>query len=107
MLDYELAKQLKDKGWPQTFKEGASYYDKSGKFCESACSEYNHDLDWDTAVPTLEELIEATPKLSTLRRTGMEADGTWACDTVDYPDVYGATPSIAVARLWLALHPLP
>lgn len=109
-MNYELAKELKEAGWPQSFSEGMDYYDKKGVFCESACSEYNHDQDWAIRVPTLEELIEACrSKLDTLENYGdmwqaTQKLSTWKVGEWEYVHGKGNTPSEAVARLWLALN---
>jgi len=100
-VKYELAKELKDAGFPQFFSEGMSYYDKKGTFVESACSEYNDDQDWNIRVPTLSELIEACGDgFEKLHLAGGKfhavGDGViWGVED---------TPEEAVARLWLALH---
>src|SRR6187549_1540843 len=98
MLSYELAKELKDAGFPQTnghliFKSGITLADSGKKWSDnSAC------------LPTLSELIEACGKeFNSLFLLG---NGNWVAhdNSEEEPPVYGALPEEAVAKLWLALH---
>ena len=84
-LPYELAKELKEAGFPQ-MTNGYTWY-----------------VDQVIAVPTLSELIEACGevemvlniidgKYTNARIVGLELNGE------------GSTPEIAVAMLWLALN---
>jgi hypothetical protein len=78
-MDYELAKELKEAGYP---------------IKKQLITRYNRDI----AVPTLEELIEACgPKFMTLR---LRHDSQWEVNG----EIICRTPIEAVARLWLALH---
>ncbi|HEY1747809.1 MAG TPA: hypothetical protein VGG11_13740 [Xanthobacteraceae bacterium] len=94
MIDYDLAKQLKEAGFPQETK--------AGYILDGIC------------YPTLEELIEACgDKFGSLHAVfdgrrgdtygtifGWQAVGAGrAC-----PDMSEPTPTVAVARLWLALN---
>jgi hypothetical protein len=91
-VEYELAQQLRDAGFPQ-----------GGKGTQTGPSD---KLVWRAGdrvyVPTLSELIEACD--SEWFYLHKNRDGKWKAsnhriDTLDYP-----TPDEAVARLWLALH---
>jgi hypothetical protein len=100
-MEYELAKQLKDAGFPQQVKEGDWFYIAGGKEpCLITQLAYNYETD--VKIPTLEELIEACgDDISRLQRWAK----TWGAysDTTEL-DGIGSTPTEAVARLWLALH---
>lgn len=75
-MTYELAKQLKDAGYPQLYREGMGYFDRNGNYNESACSEYNNDMDWSICEPTLSELIEACG--NSFLSLDLNNDGTWS-----------------------------
>jgi hypothetical protein len=84
-MNYELAKQLKDAGYPQgdTVLIGG---------------EYTHN-------PTLEELIEACGDNTPYEITFMGIDKHWRVTRQDlYIWLMGKTPTEAVARLYLALN---
>ena len=90
-MDYELAKQLKDVGFPQ-----------GGKVRPTKCAGWGGG-DSDVINPTLEELIDACgdgfwslTKHSNIWQTNFR-DGM-AGETA------GKTPTEAVARLWLELN---
>jgi hypothetical protein len=104
-MTYELAKQLKEAGWPQVFEYGARFYDGS------------YDDHWEriwidgmlreradkTCVvkPTLEQLIKACGK-HLYELTNLEEEG-WEAHSVIVFSQKGNTPDEAVARLWLAI----
>ncbi len=107
-MDYNLAKQLKEAGYPQTYKGGTW-----------ACE---HGLDWDkpagckcygsmlTYSPNLSELIEACGDFpSQFSLYGRDKD-RWEATLIDMNlegqnhIYYGSTPEEAVSNLWLALH---
>ena len=83
-MNYELAKQLKDAGFPHVAPLNGEGYWKDDFF------------------PTLEELIESVKKPITIyvddNGSDAEQAGTEICG-------HGSTPTEAVARLWLALNP--
>ena len=85
-MNYELAKQLKDAGFPQlTFGRWGA----------------------DAADPDLEELIEACGNgfIAIVRADdGSEYFATARGDAMFPPRHVGATPTEAVAMLWLALN---
>lgn len=103
-MTYELAKKLKDAGFPQTGNGYLRVFDPA---------------DAETVYkPTLEELIEALPAFFDFRlgyrlnvgpeeRKAWEAKGGWKNWSIDRYDEYqgtGENPSEAVANLWLALN---
>ena len=104
-MKYELAKKLKDAGFPQ-------YPEDDG--CPGKAlfwrREYVRDLeigDNKFYIPTLEELIEACgDDLNSITRT---KKGTWVALSYKLPPldpesiIYGKTPEEAVANLWLRL----
>lgn len=90
-MNYALAKELKEAGFPQT---------GNGEFIDAIGIGPvlgNNDV----YVPTLSELIEACGEPITLwimsNRTDAQKGGTEIMET-------GTTPEEAVARLWLALN---
>lgn len=92
-MTYELAKQLKDAGFPQS---GDHYCTHQG--CDS-----------DVCYPTLEEFIEACncESFSLFHRS---SKAQWMATNLSTQrgvpsiDGVGDTPTEAVARLWLALQ---
>ena len=111
--EYELAKELKDSGFPQTWHEGMSFY-LEGELVEEGCEDHGHDHDSKKGVkiPALSELIEACGEdfrqLARIVHTQEAKSGMrWKADakktkTTNH-SAFGATPEEAVARLWLAL----
>lgn len=101
MISYELAKQLKDAGFPKKIvlgmdaKEVADRMEK-GLFVE--VPEY----------PTLSELIEACGNGFTglFRTTNYSSKNQWLAenDTKNGSSHHGETAEEAVANLWLALN---
>jgi hypothetical protein len=95
-MDYELAKQLKDAGFPQ--KEFSFAYPFSGKWPgDIAPVKYPYNAP-------LEELIQACEdKIVGLQQA---PDKTWVAfgKMGEVNGQQGSTPTEAVARLWLALH---
>ena len=101
-INYELAKQLKDAGFPQvkepTYGQGYWYSENGGE---------------GVYIPTLSELIEACQKgeeansvnLFTTRDIGCEAIKQFRFSG-SYMKGIGSTPEEAVAKLWLQLHPI-
>lgn len=94
-MDYELAKQLKEAGFPQT-----------------SDSEYKHIYPNETATrlgtdgmrePTLSELIEACgDDFIQLRKTHNKPRSLWLASSLE-TDESAETPEEAVAKLWLEL----
>lgn len=83
-MDYNLAKQLKDRGFPQM----------DGRYLNNG----------EVYVPTLEELIEACGT-EFGRFIRQEHDSWIASSETNKETGYGSTPTEAVAKLWLALNP--
>lgn len=101
-MNYELAKQLKDAGFPQ--REGRWICEHNDVIIlKGACESYYY--------PTLEELIEACGDefhcLILTTTGGIDSNKKfWSAGyndkVVDWQN--GVTPSEAVAKLWLALN---
>ena len=102
MISYELAKELKDKGFPQPIPEQFALHDErvGGKI-----SFQGKDME-PVYIPTLSELIEACGEgLNTL----YEFRGEWEVGKnrhgdIEEPKGIGSSPEEAVARLWLQLQ---
>lgn len=91
-MNYELAKELKDAGFPQKH----TYFSVNAPIPEEIKNQI-------TVFPTLEELIEACGDyIITIGGKGKK----WYCEIhEDYRiESHGSTPSEAVARLYIALH---
>jgi hypothetical protein len=96
-MTYELAKQLKDAGYPISLmsKGCENCWGDLHQGCASDCK----TIEW----PTLSELIEAIDDFSYLSNRQDKGLGWEACGGGS-ADIRGATPEEAVARLWLALN---
>lgn len=96
-MNYELAKQLKDMGFPNQFSSALRTKDKGGWG-------YGKDSAQDGVYyPTLSELIEACgEQFYALHNMtiGWTAETLWDGARIK---VTGETPEEAVAKLWLAL----
>lgn len=104
-MDYELAKQLKDAGFPQNKKMGALYHDRSdyirigdqyydGEWCPTNT--------WEVFIPTLSELIEACGSKFAALQIG--PDLMWSAKGSGI-EIFGQeNPTDAVAKLWLELN---
>jgi hypothetical protein len=93
-MDYSLANELKEAGFPQGGR-GSWTVDPNRLFVR---------FDDRAYVPTLEELIkECADDFDGLRRLDR---GTWQCTSLsDAAAIHnGKTPTEAVARLWLAVN---
>lgn len=124
-MNYELAKELKDAGFPQELKMGDWFYpihesthlrlvtlhgsehtERCGHGrCDCECNYCYPDACRDgLKVPTLEELIEACGEgFHKLSKTGVWSTyGARSNGAVEIE--VGANPTEAVARLWLALN---
>lgn len=106
MITYELAKKLKDAGFPQE-----PYRDGKG-FSHKQVSLEGGDL---VKIPYLEDLIDACgDKLGRVEHVMMRGvEETWISysskvenklDIAAYIVQQGSTPSEAIANLWLALN---
>ncbi len=89
-MNYELANQLKDAGFPQ------HTYHPDGS--DGDCYRY---MRGEACVPTLEELIEACGKgfISLWRY-----EDSWEMIAPDGNSIIGSTPIEAVAKLWIELQ---
>ena len=99
-MDYELAKRLRDAGYPQKqdpllFPAGHNPRSLKGRRESAALRAY---------APTLPELIAACVSLSVGGVFGLRhRKGAWTAATVRHT-FRAASPEAAVARLWLALR---
>jgi hypothetical protein len=109
MITYELAKQLKDAGFPKIMHDSCELGRKGVHDCR--CDRFDCKLElMPFEYPTLSELIEACGK----RFDYLGHGGMYPWIAVDYlnedMDTYGEnrgigqTPEEAVSRLWLALN---
>jgi hypothetical protein len=105
-MDYDLAKQLKEAGFPYT--TGGYFIDPSGLHVMGEQTAFRSDLGY---VPTLEELIEACGDDAFMLEKGRTGWGgshnNWNASKVVNGMQYvneGPGPVTAVARLWLALN---
>lgn len=103
-MPYELAKQLKDKGFPQ---DGEGWMLPLLPLYDDGI---NRPVQPDKVyAPTLEELIQACGN-GTVIETHHYLDGATAMKKTsngrETDWVGGETPTIAVAKLWLSLHNL-
>jgi hypothetical protein len=109
-MNYELAKQLKDAGYPMKTESmlSPSLPDRAGFLKLDNRSYINVGDNW-YAVPDLSELIEACRDVfAGVKRE--RPNGTWYAFSFGTSFSTGViaesmkTPEDAVARLWLALH---
>jgi hypothetical protein len=104
MITYELAKKLKDAGFPQ---KGECFESEN---LDSAANSGVNVFRENVYYPNLSELIEACG--NGFRALGRETDleGTWvACEDITQGDEWknsrhGSTPEEAVAHLFLELN---
>lgn len=131
-MTYELARQLKDAGFPQ--KDEGNFYcgghtwyhdNEEGEYeeCpakndvqrEEYCESQGMTMEFAIYIPTLSELIEACTNLTCLKKTVPERGSLrprWIAEAWPYlmdaqttqVQSIGDTPEEAVARLWLALN---
>lgn len=120
-LPYELAKELKDAGFPQAFAAGMNFYysdnDKAEHHLWLKDALSNDNIPHCTKKPTLSELIEACGEEFDALFSGWEdihkgyrdKDKQWRADATNRTgySCAGSTPEEAVARLWLALNVKP
>lgn len=119
-MDYELAKKLKDAGFPQNDESGGFRIKSEGEqfcWCGTCQVEFyvESDLEESVCSPTLEELIEACGEYFMLTNEC----GVWEAwsdlggrglsmvrmgESGAEHECKGKTPSEAVANLWLSLH---
>jgi hypothetical protein len=95
-MTYELAKELKEAGFPQTdFNQPICRTKEAGPF-----GVHRPILDGEVKLPTLSELIEACGQNFAHLEQGNHPD-QWRCN---WDADFYSTPEEAVARLWLALN---
>lgn len=106
MITYELAKQLKDAGFPGLRDRFPGY--EIGKNAELDLAIKNQPF---AGVPTLSELIEACMNFYHPSHFNMGGMNTWWAILRDQnnskalvPVQTGSTPEEAVAQLWLELN---
>lgn len=132
MIKYELAKQLKDAGFPQRGKNYEAYYlnagEHHGAIVDATIYEKNDDSYWQgklVVIPTLSELIEVCPKviedgedylnaftLKYIREEDqkiLKVEGMYWCACHENSNGLmqrhlGSTAEEAVAKLWLELQ---
>ena len=103
-MNYKLAKQLKDAGFPQGVKGSDKGDASTGTWLWDDIDLRNKSSK--TYVPTLSELIEACFKLKnpiSIFRLDFD-QGWWTAETNGWVVGRGKTPEEAVANLWLALN---
>lgn len=110
-MDYELAKELKDAGFPQ---DGATCFDDPYTCCAHSMY-YKQGIaegggrNEEPYFPTLEELIEACMEsVPVSLQLWWDKERGWLASYNNFSagtnDAFtGPTPTEAVARLWLAL----
>jgi hypothetical protein len=108
-MEYDLAKQLKDAGFPQKTGEYAS--NASNCNCKTRGLVTSCHVAY---IPTLSELIEACGfRLEQLSQRKHTKEGNYwiaeaySCEECGWKDSYferGETPEEAVAKLYLAIH---
>jgi hypothetical protein len=120
-MNNELATELKDAGFPQTTKYLLRKYSLAENQIEIRrlpdrleVAVLSGKLEWEVAVPTLEELIDACPKdigSATFVLGSANQGKNWVACYFDFVtnrcaelNESGSTPVEAVARLWLALY---
>lgn len=86
-MNYELAKQLKDAGFPQWDNESPRYI--GYKDAETV------------SFPTLSELIESCGKYISLHQEPVY--DKWEAESIGHSEI-GSTPEEAMAKLFLKLH---
>lgn len=104
-MKYELAKELKDAGFPQDPDNPQVHTDICGNFenTDPKCRSENRGVS-----PTLDELIDKCTQKGRFIRLNQTTKGWFACshddELVIHESAVGQTPKIALARLWLELN---
>jgi hypothetical protein len=104
-MNYETAKQLKDAGFPQA--GSGRWFIEGYKIAQVRVSAFPEPKGIKAYEPTLEELIEACGRPFWLEsNVGFEGDVWLAGKNIGPGEKYGkgATPTEAVALLWLNLN---
>lgn len=102
-MQYELAKKLKDAGFPHKCTDEAPH--SCCDHCHYAHEGCN-DLTGYLCDPPLEELIEMCSNdfFSIQKDSGVKEGIGWTACNSRFNEYYGFTPSEAVANLWLAIN---
>jgi hypothetical protein len=109
-MNYELAQELKDAGFPNItylqHRQGREFILPDGSVPVYSLGDAENVKDW--FIPILEELIEACGEKFD-RLVAYHDKGAWDAASKKDSDGFfksasGKTPAEAVARLWLALH---
>ncbi len=114
-MNYELAKKLKDMGFPQEGIWGTKYYKPNGGFftCTAPTCSGEIVMFGDAKIPTLSELIEACGErgvFSLVRRSNTALKSWEWIATTPHLEIrslvegFGLTPEEAVSELWLSLN---
>ena len=105
-MTYELAKQLKDAGFPQRFSSGYAF-DEQGLVIEVLNDRHWKLKDTDISIPTLNELIkECGEAFGGLEHFPNEMSKQFRAynQPAATLSIYADTPENAVTKLWLALN---
>ena len=111
-MNYELAQELKDAGFPNIkdlqHRQGREFILPDGSVSVYSLGDAQNVDAW--FIPILEELIEACGKKCD-QLVAYHNKGAWNAISEKDSDGFfksasGKTPTEAVARLWLALHPV-
>jgi hypothetical protein len=120
-MNYELAKKLKDAGFPQKGRSQEAYYLNVGHTIGMVDADLYNGVSEEfrdaklVYAPNLEDLIEATPQLLALHRVTesnrdrlrsvfLSEGDSWAAESANFEWWSGSTALLALAKLWLALH---
>lgn len=104
-MNYEIAKELKEAGFPQVIWRGQNYDDERKVAVIAENFMENEAIGEKVYIPALSELIEACGEqvFDLVRRKTVAGNWYWEAETeVAYGE--GSTPEEAVANLWLALN---
>lgn len=104
-LSYELAKKLKDVGFPQVWPQS----DEMEIQDALAISKIKEKYQKDVYIPSLSELIEACGEFDRLIKVRDMDDKLYEWLAFSTPEIglkegHGKTPEKAVANLYLELH---
>ena len=103
-MNYKLAKQLKEAGFPQELKVGDRYYENVGENRKEAVMNVSVTmvLTMCVKIPTLSELIKACgDEFYSLTKF----DNEWTADgKADYDIGYGKTPEESASKLYVKLN---
>lgn len=99
-MNYDLAKKLKDAGFPV---QEHDVDDEYGMCHRKGCDAFRETLRTTCCIPTLEELIESCGEGGFCLA---DHETEW-CAILGLKTGRGSTPEEAVANLWLALNEKP